>query len=162
MIRCHDDEKRTATDWWRTHADRIPPATWAHRAHYRHCTWCGSIHPCDLADALADAPPTPPPPDCLHGEHHDIASWLACRDLRTRRDPDWVGLRDRSWTEGWPHAFAAHLPGGITTRLYAIHLTDLADPDFARVASLISRHTGIEFLRDKTGRLCYTLALHAA
>lgn len=160
LIRCHDDERDQSAEWWKAHAGQVPAAEWVVRAGRRHCTWCGSLHPVDLLDALMDVTPAPwVEPECAHGGHLDVDDWRACQDSLRRLSHGRTGLAEHRWTEGWPHKFTVHLPGGATTRFYCLHLNDLPERFFVAVSALISRHTGIEFLRDEAGRLCFTTAL---
>lgn len=160
-IRCHDAERTESAAWWASHGRSVPEPAWVARGHgRRHCTWCGSLHPDDLLTGLADvAPRLVLAVECAHGGHTDVRQWRACVESLRGIEGDWAGMSDSPWSYGWPHKFGVRLPDGTATRFYCCHLNDLPAPQFAAVAALVSRHTGVEFLRDDAGRLCFTTAL---
>lgn len=162
-IRCHDTERADSAEWWAAHRREVPEPIWQPRGGQRlHCTWCGGLHPLDLLAALDGVAPRPfPEATCAHGGHSDVDDWRTCMEELRVIDSRWTGMRDQRWSWGWPHKFQVRLPDGGITLFYNVHLNDLPEREFQQVAALISRHTGIEFLRDEAGRLCFTTALTA-
>ena len=120
LIRCHRGESFLQDiTFWEKREDGL-----------RHCSYCGSFHPDDLANALQANTARLGGSDWKYGYPHKF------------------------------YVYPMGKPGSIDGKFYTRHLLDLSDEDFSRIAPLVSAASGIEFVRDEQGEMMYRAPYH--
>lgn len=119
-------------------SDGYPGSTW------RTCSYCGSIHPKDLIEALKNGA-TLQGSDWKYGWPHkfylNVPSPFVGQTVK-------IGTRSSGGkTEDIMGQASAHLFG----KWYNDHFRDLDGEDFKELADAILKHTDIEFILDSTG-----------
>jgi hypothetical protein len=173
---CHDDDwsaQRFAPQTWRPAGVRLHPEN-DHVPAFRTCSYCGSIHPEDLLNALragakaggSDWKYGWPHKFYIEGIPNSQAGNLVTRmsgsgplPMTERDRAEWESHGKRPGckveiTEDGDRWRARVLePDGATThgKWYNVHLKDLSQAAFDELAPLLERHTGIKFERDEKG-----------
>lgn len=119
---CHDQDP---------HAQTFEPTRWERRAEgYRHCNYCGSLHPEDLHKVL------------LAGARLGGSDWK-------------VGWPNKFYVYDAPSAnvglFDREPPKVAMLKWYNTHLYDLDAVAFSVMSDLLMKHSNIRFERDAGG-----------
>lgn len=121
----------------------------------KHCAYCGSMHPADVAEAIragaqgswADRKYGWPHKAYFHDIPNPHAGMLEVRASGNyKAGEDWIQTGDRSWHE-------PGRPAGITTwgKFYSVHLMD-AEPEDRKT---IEEHLGLTFVFTDDGQVAW-------
>lgn len=183
---CHDGDymaQRFAPQTWRPAGKRLHPEN-DHVPAFRTCSYCGSIHPEDLLNALragakaggsdwkygwphkfyVDGIPNSQAGNLVthtSGSGHGPVTDEKRAEYQRYVRPGGV-LEVTDDADGRGHRFKVRNPDGATThgKWYNVHLQDLSQAAFDELAPLLLQHTGILFVREADGRIKYSAPRH--
>lgn len=177
---CHDGDyhaQHFGQQVWRPKNEKLHPSNDCAMV-FRTCSYCGSIHPEDLVDALK-AGATLGGSDWKYGWPHKfyvdkipnpnvgnrVSRESGSRGATTEEEraaidkPHIDRGHEVEWTnEGGRWSYKVYSPDGPTThaKWYNEHLKDLSAEAFANLAPLLEQHAGIKFERGDDGRIKYS------
>lgn len=174
---CHDSDwqaQRFAPQTWRPAGVRLHPEN-DHVPAFRTCSYCGSIHPEDLLNALragakaggsdwkygwphkfyVDGIPNTNAGNLVSGTSGSMAGPLTPEKRAELQRYVMPGgeLEVTEDADGRGYRFNVRNPDGPTThgKWYNVHLMDLSPAAFDELVPLLLQHTGIKFERDEKG-----------
>lgn len=144
---CHDNERAAhlfgPTAWRAPLGDRGGP----YDENYRRCSFCGSIHPEDLASAL-EAGARMSLADKKYGYLHKF--YVEMPNPKSGKECV-VGSRSGPGLPKGGEPIVGVASATMTAKFYTQHLHDLAPDAFDTLAKLILTASGIAFSRDEHG-----------
>jgi hypothetical protein len=166
----HDSDSmavRFAPHSWRAKGVKLHPDNDLPQV-FRTCSYCGSIHPEDLLEALRAGARLSSSdwkygwphkfyvdgiPNTNIGQPAGLISGSVRKDQRAEMEQRYAGRDIRFEETEYGLRYRVYEPEGATThgKFYTLHLADVDEPAFGEIARYLEAHTGVLFAKDTKG-----------